>query len=458
MDTRRVLVRVEKTPRPMPSMASDDAATETDLDLEESVSDDEPYEIDEESSGEPSFASQPVIYPVEFEEGRIDPDAAKVVRRLSRHGYEAYLVGGCVRDLLVGRSPKDFDVATSARPDDVRRLFRNSRIIGRRFRLVHVLFGGGKVIETATFRRAPQPEDEGGASDLLIKNDNVFGDADEDAARRDFTINGLFYDLERRVVIDWVGGMPDIERRTVHTIGDPVVRFQEDPVRILRAIKFSARIDFGISPEVYDAIVLCRGALRRAARPRLFEEVLRLLRGGAAHRSIWLAWETGVLDVLLPELSTYLADRDEDDAAVWRLLSEVDARTRANDQPDDIVLVAALLLEPLLEACEGQRDRVESAVEFLDTIVDRLNVPRRIAEPVRRIGAILPRLQSGRVGRFARTNLYPLAAEVAELYAAAHDGDEAAAETPAGEGELESAVVAAPAPNGAPRRRRRRRR
>lgn len=441
----------------MPSMASDDAATDTELEMEEQVSDDEPYDLEDEedeSSGEPLYANPPVIYPVEFEEGRIDPDAAKVVRRLSRHGYEAYLVGGCVRDLLIGRSPKDFDVATSARPDDVRRLFRNSRIIGRRFRLVHVLFGGGKVIETATFRRAPQPEDESGASDLLIRNDNVFGDADEDAARRDFTINGLFYDLERRVVIDWVGGMPDIERRTVHTIGDPVVRFQEDPVRILRAIKFSARIDFGISPEVYDAIVLCRGALRRAARPRLFEEVLRLLRGGAAHRSIWLAWETGVLDVLLPELSTYLADRDEEDAAVWRLLTEVDARTRSNNVPDDIVLVAALLLEPLLEACEGQKDRVEAAVEFLDSIVDRLNVPRRIAEPVRRIGAILPRLQSGRVGRFARTSLYPLAAEVAELYAAAHGTDEVSDVEASAEGEVVEGAVA----GAAGRRRRRRRR
>jgi poly(A) polymerase len=252
--------------------------------------------------------------------------------------------------------------------------------------------------------------------------------------------------------------MPDIERRTVHTIGDPVVRFQEDPVRILRAIKFSARIDFGISPEVYDAIVLCRGALRRAARPRLFEEVLRLLRGGAAHRSIWLAWETGVLDILLPELSTYLADRDEEDAAVWRLLSEVDARTRSSEPPDDIVMIAALLLEPLLEACSGQKDRVESAVEFLDTIVDRLNVPRRIAEPVRRIGAILPRLQSGRVGRFSRTNLYPLAAEVADLYAAAHGSEEHGEVAAAPEGELESAVVsAAPAGNGGKRRRRRRR-
>src|SRR6185369_15858912 len=197
---------------------------------------------------------EPEQYVVEFEEGRIDPDAAKVVKRLTRAGYEAYLVGGAVRDLLIGRSPKDFDVATSARPDDVRRLFRNSRIIGRRFRLVHVLFGGGKVIETATFRRPPE-ENQRENEDLLIRNDNVFGEAHQDAYRRDFTINGLFYDLDHNLVLDWVGGMADIERRAVHTIGTPVVRFQEDPVRILRAIKFAAQLDLGVTPEVYDAMV-----------------------------------------------------------------------------------------------------------------------------------------------------------------------------------------------------------
>ncbi len=356
---------------------------------------------------------EPDVYPVELDEELIDPDAAKVVRRLARHGHEAYLVGGCVRDLLVERRPKDFDVATSARPDDVRRLFRNSRIIGRRFRLVHVLFGGGKVIETATFRRAPEDATGRDADDLLIRNDNVFGEAHEDAQRRDFRINGLFYDIERREVIDWVGGMPDIERRSVHTIGNPETRFLEDPVRILRAIKFSARLDFGISPEVYDAIVSCRNALRRAAKPRLFEEVLRLMRGGAAHRSFFIAWETGVLDELLPELSTYLADRDENDSGVWRRLSESDRLTLEARAPlDDTVLWAALLLEPMREACSGERDRVEAAHAFLEPIVDRLNVPRRIADPVRRVVAALPRLEAGRVGRFARSGLYPLATEV----------------------------------------------
>lgn len=368
----------------------------------------------------PEEPVSPIIHPLELADGRIDPDAEKVVKRLVRHGFEAYLVGGCVRDLLLGRSPKDFDVATSARPDDVRQLFRNSRIIGRRFRLVHVLFGGGKVIETATFRRTPAEDRDG--DDLLIKSDNVFGDADEDANRRDFTINALFYDLEQKAVLDWVGGMPDIEHRVVQTIGDPLVRFREDPIRILRAIKFSARLDLAIAPSVYDAIVVCRDALARAARPRLFEELLRLLREGAAHRSLWLAWETGVLDVLLPELSSYLADAAEDDQIVWRMLSEMDKTMQRRGAPlDDTVLWTTLLLEPLREACDGAPDRIAAAHEFLEPIVERLSVPRRIADAMRRIVAALPRLESGRASRFTRTALYTTAVDVMNLAAAARE-------------------------------------
>ena len=232
-----------------------------------------------------------------LDEDAIDADAAKVVRRLERAGFQAYLVGGCVRDLLLSGRPKDFDVATSARPDDVRSLFRNCRIIGRRFRLAHVLFGGGKVVEVATFRRNPTSLLAEGESDedddLLIRSDNVFGEAHEDALRRDFTINALFYDLDRRQVLDWCGGMPDIQRRTIRTIGEPAVRFREDPVRILRAIKFAARLDLGIDPHCYDAMVGSRAELARAARPRIFEEILRLMRMGGSHRSMWLMWEIG---------------------------------------------------------------------------------------------------------------------------------------------------------------------
>jgi len=357
---------------------------------------------------------EPDKIPVEFDPEAIDDGAEKVVRRLTRHGFEAYLVGGCVRDLLVGHRPKDFDVATNARPEEVRALFRNSRIIGRRFRLVHVLFPGGHVIETATFRRNPTPSD-GSDDDLLIRSDNVFGEAHEDAMRRDFTINGLFYDVDEKMVLDWVGGMKHIRSRTVDTIGDPVVRFQEDPVRMLRAIKFAARIDFGIAPDVYDAAVQCRGTLAMAARPRLSEEILRLMRGGAAHRSIWLLWEMGMLDVLLPELSAYVADTGHEDVA-WKLLSGLDQLTKERGcPPDDIVLWTCLLLEPLDEACQDTPDRLRSAHDFLEPIIERLNLPRRSSDSVRRIVAMLPRLEQGKGNRFKKGALYPFAEEVLHL-------------------------------------------
>lgn len=358
---------------------------------------------------------EPDRIPVEFDPASLDEGAEKVVRRLTRGGHEAYLVGGCVRDLLVGHRPKDFDVATSARPEEVRALFRNSRIIGRRFRLVHVLFPHGHVIETATFRRNPPATAQNADDSLLIVSDNVFGEAHEDALRRDFTINGLFYDVDQKMVLDWVGGMADIRARRVQTIGDPVVRFQEDPVRMLRAVKFAARIDFGIAPDVYDAAVQCRGALAMAARPRLSEEVLRLMRGGAAHRSIWLLWEMGMLDVLIPELASFVAD-SESDEVVWNLLSEVDRRTEVRGQPlDDIVLWTVLLLEPLLEACEGEADRLRAAHDFLEPIVERLNLPRRSSDSIRRVIAILPRMLEGKSSRFQRSALYPLALEVLEI-------------------------------------------
>jgi poly(A) polymerase len=369
----------------------------------------------------PSPFPEPGRHNVVFDDTRIDPDVQKVLRRLVRHGYEAYLVGGCVRDLLLGRRPKDFDVATSARPEQVRELFRNSRIIGRRFRLVHVLFQGGKVIEVATFRKNPKEDDD--ATELLIRSDNVFGLAPEDAARRDFTINALFYDLEAKQILDWVGGMADVHRRVVHTIGDPETRFREDPVRILRALKFAGRLDLGITPDVYDAIVYCRESLALSARPRLSEEILRLLRGGQARRTIYLAWETGVLDVLLPELSAMLYDDSEEQgpaSRLWRLLDYVDRRTADDGPLDDTVLWTLLLLEPMKEACEGVRDRAAAVADFLEPLLERLAISRRYADGMRRIVAVLPRLTAGRAGRFARTEIFQLALEVAAADRAAH--------------------------------------
>ena len=366
---------------------------------------------------------------VDIGEDLIDADAAKVVRRLERAGFQAYLVGGCVRDLLLARNggrgtPKDFDIATSARPEEVRSLFRNCRIIGRRFRLAHILFGANKVIEVATFRRNPAmeaPEDESGdpLDDVFIRSDNVFGEAHEDALRRDFTINALFYDLDRKQVLDWCGGMGDIEGRTIHTIGDPMVRFREDPIRILRAIKFAARLDLGIAPDVYDAMVACREDLAKAARPRVFEEILRLLRGGSAHRSMWLLWEIGAMSMLLPELAAFLDDDEGTNGGArrfWQKMAAIDRATKQQGRPpNDVVLWTVLLQEPLDEACAGERDKIRAASEFLDPVIDRVAVPRRIADGVRRIVAMLPRLQTGKAGRFARTELMEPALDVLEI-------------------------------------------
>ena len=183
-------------------------------------------------------------------------------------------------------------------------LFRNCRIIGRRFRLAHVFFGD-KIIETSTFRANPRDGDDGDG-EILIRRDNVFGSETEDARRRDFTINGLFYDVEREEVIDHVDGLADLEARLIRTIGDPDVRFQEDPVRMLRAIKFAARLDFRFEDATFRALLRWRGEIRKCPTPRVLEEVYRLLRGGAARRAFELCVETGVLEVLSPHLASLL--------------------------------------------------------------------------------------------------------------------------------------------------------
>ena len=376
----------------------------------------------------PPGGPEPLVVPAEVRKEDIDPDALKVIRRLRRYGHDAYLVGGGVRDLLLGVKPKDFDIATSARPSEVRNLFRNCRIIGRRFRLAHILFAGGKIIETATFRRDPteafdQVEGEFKEEmdalekkkrlakrrddvDLLIRHDNVFGEPHEDALRRDFTINGLFYDSEDNTVIDYVGGVADVKNRVVRTIGAPDLRFREDPVRILRAIKFSARLDLGIHPDLYDAMVAQREELSRAARPRLLEELLRLLRGGAAHRSYWLMWETGALGVLLPQLAMHLDDDSAEARLLWKRLAAIDTLKRAGTLPDDPVLFSALMLGPITEAMAGAKDPMKGYEALMDDVVETLAVPRRMKERARNIVQAQRRLLAGRLGVLPRREYF----------------------------------------------------
>lgn len=276
-------------------------------------------------------ANGPVIYKRAehcISRKNIDPDALKVLYRLSSLGFTAYLVGGGVRDLLMGRKPKDFDVGTSARPNEVKRAFRNCFLIGRRFRLAHVRFGE-KVIETATFRQNSQTVGE------IIEHaaegpleDNTFGTPETDAYRRDFTVNGLFYDIKDFSVIDWVGGMRDIEKKIIRAIGDPDIRFQEDPVRMMRAVKFSSRLGFKIEKKTLDAMKKRHACILAASQPRVCEEVFRLFPYGESAKAFRLMWETGMLGDLLPDLARYISRSGGAKSPEWKYLEVLDQYER----------------------------------------------------------------------------------------------------------------------------------
>jgi poly(A) polymerase len=324
----------------------------------------------------PSPAHEP-----EIPEDRLDPEAIKVIARLRHTGQQAYFVGGCVRDVLLGRTPKDFDVATSAHPGEVRATFRNCRLIGRRFRLAHVYFRGGKVIEVATFRKNPGDAAEDLAEgDLLITRDNVFGTAEEDAKRRDFTVNGLFYDVFAGEVIDYVGGRADLESHRIATIGDPEIRIREDPVRSLRAVRFASRLGFTIEPETFAAMRRHAGELGRCAPPRLLEEIFKILRCGASVRAFELLRTSGALLVVLPALASFYDSADEQVRRRFLAhLAALDQLVRAGEDPSDAVLLGALLLHlPTGEpGTPNERDRM------LAELVATARLPRRIAERTR---------------------------------------------------------------------------
>jgi poly(A) polymerase len=315
----------------------------------------------------------------------VDPDALKVLYRLRQFDHTAYLVGGSVRDLLIGRRPKDFDIGTSAHPYQVKKLFRNCWIIGRRFRLAHVKFGT-KVIEVATFRRQvapgeeivqdgvpapvhhppPEPAGENGiefsadaglggsaareshrgerTADHLIHHDNTFGTPEEDAFRRDFTINALFYDIATFSIIDYVGGLEDLRAGLVRSIGDPEVRFREDPVRMMRAVALAARLDFTIDQQSLDAIHIHRHEIARSSPPRLLEEYYKILRAGSAERTFRQLARLGLLEPVSAELHHGAAE------SLWQSLAALDGyRRRFESVPDTLTnpILLGSLIGPL---------------------------------------------------------------------------------------------------------------
>ncbi|MGN7725474.1 polynucleotide adenylyltransferase PcnB [Luteimonas sp. 22616] len=415
----------------------------------------------------------------------ISPNALRVLYRLREGGHQAFLVGGAVRDLMVGGHPKDFDVATSATPDEVKHLFRNCRLIGRRFRLAHVVFGR-EIIEVATFRAN---SDDGSGDrqvhdDGRLLRDNVYGTIEDDAVRRDFTANALYYTIDDFSVHDYVGGFEDVQNRVLKLIGDPATRYHEDPVRMLRAVRFAAKLGFSIDDATAAPIPELAPLLGDAAPARLFEECLKLFLSGYAEQCFLGLERFGLLDVLFPESAAALkANRS---GALRRVVIEglrgTDARVRA-DEPVSPAFLFALLLWPAycralialqaqgVQAAEAQRraaDRV--TVHQLNTIA----LPRRFSLPMQEIWLLQSRLSSTQSGqrqrkRVMRTLAHPRFRAAFDFLAlrqvasdehtdditfwrdAQNDPDNAIALHPEPEGEGDDA-------GAAPRRRRRRRR
>jgi len=376
----------------------------------------------------------PWVFPSE----RLDADAVRIVERLADAGHEAYLVGGCVRDLLFGLRPKDFDIATSAHPNEVRRLFRNCRIIGRRFRLAHVHFRN-KIIEGATFRAAAVDASEENG-DRLIREDNVFGTAAEDALRRDFTCNALFCDVRGGAILDFVGGVEDIERRVLRTIGDADVRMAEDPIRILRAIRLASRLGCTLDDATWHAIVARRNEILRAAPPRILEDLLRMFRGGAVAPAFDLMRESGVLEVVLPEVAEHLRralaeGRPEEVDALHAALRETDRLTHAGRVLSSPVQLSVLLAGPILDEIERHRPRERNgprpdaaaiATETLRGLSQRIALSRKDSDRIRQIlltldKLIVPKSRRRRhpPGALARRHYTPEAVDLIEIHARA---------------------------------------
>jgi poly(A) polymerase len=347
----------------------------------------------------------------------VDPAALKVLYKLHEHNYIAYLVGGSVRDLLLHRRPKDFDVGTSAHPHQIKKLFRNCWIIGRRFRLAHVKFGP-KTIEVATFRRQVQPAEltaeaeiaaagpdevvtpeeslpaepensrrrQAGDRDRLIHRDNTYGTPEEDAFRRDFTVNALFYDIGTFAIIDYVGGLDDLEARVIRCIGDPEVRFLEDPVRMLRAVVLAARLQFTIDEPVLDAIAVQRHEIAKSAPARLLEEYFKILRSGHAAEAMRQLRETGLMKEISPELAA-------GSSQVWEHVAALDRfRARFESTPDSLTnaILVGSLLYPL--GLAGRRNRFSADPLERRVELGILPIARRDLERLHQILAIQPRL------------------------------------------------------------------
>jgi len=336
----------------------------------------------------------------------ISPNAVKVLYRLKQAGFQAHLVGGGVRDLLLGREPKDFDVATDALPEQVKDLFRNCRLIGRRFRLAHVHFGR-EIIEVATFRAMPK-EDAEGLGDHVQENgrilrDNVYGNIEEDAWRRDFTVNALYYDIRDYSVVDYTGGMEDIRSGTLRLIGDPATRYREDPVRMLRAVRFAVKLGFRMHKDTEEPIFELAPLLRDIPAARLFDETLKLFLGGQALETFESLRHYGLFRHLFPLTDEALSHEDHQFPLVLvsKALQNTDQRIAEGKPVTPAFLFAALLWEPTRLRAEALMDGGVSEHEALQEAADEvirgqtghISLPRRYSQPMKEIWFMQPRLR-----------------------------------------------------------------
>jgi poly(A) polymerase len=341
----------------------------------------------------------------------ISDNALKVLYRLNESGFAAYLVGGGVRDLLLGLHPKDFDVATDAHPEQIQKTFRNCRLIGRRFRLAHVYFRDG-VVEVATFRSAMQ-EGEGVLrhSDTgMIMRDNVYGTLEEDAWRRDFTINALYYNIADFSVVDFTCGMEDLQQRVIRMIGDPYKRYHEDPVRMLRAVRFAAKLDFTIEPDTGKPILALAGLLQNVPVARLFEEILKLYEHGKSLASFQLLRHYGLFALLFPQTETCLAGASVEilPALLMRAFQDADTRWEQNKSLHPAYLFAVLLWFPLQKAIQDYQAEGMKFFPAMFTAMEKvirhqnksLQVPRRLASVMKEIWVVQYRLSQ--VKRYAK--------------------------------------------------------
>jgi len=340
----------------------------------------------------------------------VDANALNVTDTLSKAGFQALLVGGCVRDLLLGAKPKDFDVATSATPEQVRELFRRSRLVGRRFRIAHVRFGRSEVIEVSTFRGAATSSEADGqrhSEEGLILRDNVYGSLEEDAFRRDFTVNALYYDPATEEVLDFVDGLSDLSTNRLRCIGEPAIRLREDPVRILRALRFQAKLGLDLDPAMDEELDQAAEGLSAIPPARLFDEVSKMLMSGYAQNAWRRIEDTAVRRVLFP-------NTPPEDELVDRAMANTDARIAAGKPVTPGFLLAVLLwcdyLARSAEARQTKKPGEAAALAAADALSAQhqiISIPRRFSQFVRDVWSLQRRLEDRYARNITRLATHP---------------------------------------------------